>query len=39
LSFVGDHDPRHRAEQIISICDVTGNRKLTKQEVKENPHF
>lgn len=39
LSFIGDRDPRHRAQQIINICDVTGNKKLTKQEVKENPLF
>lgn len=29
----GDRDPKHRAEEIIRICDVTGNKKLTKEEV------
>jgi len=28
----GDRDPKHRAEEIIRICDVTGNKKLTKEE-------
>ncbi len=32
-SFLGDRDPKHRAEEIIRICDVTGNKKLTKEEV------
>ncbi len=31
--FIGDRDPKHRAEEIIRICDVTGNKKLTKEEV------
>ncbi len=31
----GDRDPKHRAEEIIRICDVTGNKKLTKEEVSE----
>ncbi len=31
--FLGDRDPKHRAEEIIRICDVTGNKKLTKEEV------
>lgn len=31
--FAGDRDPKHRAEEIIRICDVTGNKKLTKEEV------
>jgi len=33
--FLGDRDPKHRAEEIIRICDVTGNKKLTKEEVSE----
>jgi len=28
----GDHDPKHRAEEIIRIFDATGNKKLTKKE-------
>ncbi|CAF1047577.1 unnamed protein product [Adineta ricciae] len=31
-SIIGDRDPKHRAEEIIRICDVTGNKKLTKEE-------
>lgn len=31
--LIGDRDPKHRAEEIIRICDVTGNKKLTKEEV------
>ena len=31
--YLGDRDPKHRAEEIIRICDVTGNKKLTKEEV------
>ena len=34
--FSGDRDPKHRAEEIIRICDVTGNKKLTKEEVSSN---
>jgi hypothetical protein len=30
---IGDRDPKHRAEEIIRICDVTGNKKLSKEEV------
>ena len=33
LFITGDRDPKHRAEEIIRICDVTGNKKLTKEEV------
>lgn len=36
----GERDPKHRAEEIIRICDVTGNKKLTKEEVSEtHPSF
>ena len=35
IFLIGDRDPKHRAEEIIRICDVTGNKKLTKEEVSE----
>ncbi|CAF1046806.1 unnamed protein product [Didymodactylos carnosus] len=28
----GDRDPKHRAEEIMRICDITGDKKLTKEE-------
>ncbi|CAF3079677.1 unnamed protein product [Rotaria socialis] len=27
-----DYDPKHRVEEIIRMCDVTGNKKLTRKE-------
>ncbi|CAF5092617.1 unnamed protein product [Rotaria magnacalcarata] len=28
----GEREPKQRAEEIIRICDVTGNKKLSKEE-------
>ncbi len=28
----GDHDPKHRAQEIIKKLDVSGDKKLNKQE-------
>ncbi|CAF4977160.1 unnamed protein product, partial [Rotaria socialis] len=32
LLYIDDYDPKHRVEEIIRMCDVTGNKKLTRKE-------